>query len=378
MGTWMQSAAQQYLVYDLTGSTEWLGFIGLAAGLPSWFLMLYAGVVADRVSRRKMLIVIQSFMMLLAFFQAWLTLSGLLQPWHLIVLSFSLGVANAFDAPTRLSFVSDLVERKHLTNAIALNGAMFTSAVLIGPAVGGFIYNWFGPGVCFLINGLSFLAVLVALSMMRLQEAHRPVKEKKAFADLLEGIQYTIKDRLTRNMVFLQGTVGLLGFGMVSLLPAWAKDVLGGDAGTNGLLLSARGAGSLLAALVVAAVGVRVPRGRMWTVGSFILAGSIFLFGLVEWLPVSMLVLMFSGLGFLLMGNNANALVQSNVPDNLRSRAMSVYTMVFFGAVPLGSMFYGQFAAWAGLKAAVLFSSVTLMTMALIVWFSYPDLRRTY
>jgi len=374
----MQAAAQQYLVYDMTGSTEWLGYISMVSGLPSWFLMLYAGVIADRISRRKMMVVIQIGMMLLAFIQAWLAFTGLLRPWHLLVLSFLLGIANAFDAPTRLSFVSDLVERKDLTNAIALNGAMFTSAVLVGPAVGGFIYNWLGPAWCFLINGLSFLAVLLALVLMRIQEAPRAARAKNPLADLMEGLRYSVHHRLTRNMTLLQGLVGLLGFGMMSLTPAWAKDVLMGDAGTNGLLLSARGAGSLLAALVVASAGARVPRGRMWTIGSFLLAISVFFFGITKWLPLSMLVLMIAGLGFLLMGNNANALVQSNVPDALRSRVMSVYTMIFFGAVPLGSFFYGQFAAWTGLTTAVFFSSAALFGMAVGAWFYFPDLRSTY
>jgi MFS family permease len=378
MGTWMQSAAQQYLIYDMTGSTEWLGYIGMAAGLPSWFLMLYAGVIADQTSRRKMMMIIQSGMMILAFVQAALTLAGMIQPWHLVSLSFLLGIANAFDAPTRLSFVSDLVDRKHLTNAIALNAAMFTSAVLVGPAIGGFLYNWLGPGWCFLVNGISFLAVLIALGLMDLHEQIRPVKEKDVLADLMEGIGYFVKHRLTRNMIILQGVIGLFGFGMISLLPAWAKDTLQGDAGTNGLLLSARGAGSLLAALVVAAVGTSVPRGRLWIAGSFILSLSILMFGLVNWLPLSMLALMISGLGFILMSNNANALVQSHVPDALRSRVMSVYTLVFFGAVPLGSLFYGHFAAWAGLHASVFLSSTSLFGMAIFVWFFFPDLRNTF
>lgn len=362
----------------MTGSTEWLGLITMVSGLPSWFLMLYAGVIADRISRRKMMVVIQTAMMMLAFFQAWLTFTGMLQPWHLLILSFLLGIANAFDAPTRLSFVSDLVDRNNLTNAIALNGAMFTTAVLVGPAIGGFIYNWLGPEWCFLINGLSFLAVLVALLMMRIQEIPQPKKQTKPLAELMEGLRYSFQHRLTRNMTLLQGFVGLFGFGMMSLLPAWAKDVLMGDAGTSGLLLSARGAGSLLAALVVASAGARVQRGRMWTAGSFILAVSIFFFGLVKWLPLSMLVLIISGLGFLLMGNNANALVQSNVPDGLRSRVMSVYSLIFFGAVPLGAMFYGQLAAWTGLSVTVFFSSAAIFAIALGAWFLLPDLRNTY
>lgn len=189
VGTWMQSAAQGYLMYELTHSSAQLGYVGFVGGLPSWFFTLYAGVIADRISRRKLLIITQSSMMLLAFVLAFLTFSQLVQPWHILTLAFFLGIANAFDAPARQSFTIEMVDRQDLTNAIALNSTMFTSALVVGPAVGGLAYAALGPGWCFTVNGITFIAVISALFLMKLQPPPpRPVKAN-SWAELLEGLK---------------------------------------------------------------------------------------------------------------------------------------------------------------------------------------------
>ncbi len=230
MGTWMQSSVQGYLIYDLTRSTDYLGYIGLLGGLPSWFFTLYAGVVADRMPRRKLLVITQLYMMVLAILLTVLTFSGRIQPWHLLVLAFLLGIGNAFDAPTRLAFITDMVEdRSDLTNAIALNGTMFTAAAMVGPAIGGMVYGWLGPGWCFLVNALSFLAVIAALMMMKNLKSPPPqAKQSMALQDLKAGLQYTLNHKAVRQIVLNMGVVSFAVLGMINLLPAWAVEVLGG------------------------------------------------------------------------------------------------------------------------------------------------------
>ena len=168
IGTWMQATAQGYLLFTITGSAAYLGYIGFISGVPSWLLIMYGGLIADRMSRRKLLIITQTSMMILAFVLAGLVFLNLVQPWHILVLAFLLGVANAFDTPARQALVVDLVEKKDMTNAIAFNSTMFNAGLIIGPAAGAAIYALTGPGWCFLINGISFIAVIIALGMMRI------------------------------------------------------------------------------------------------------------------------------------------------------------------------------------------------------------------
>src|SRR3989304_5482417 len=180
VGTWMQSTAQGYLVYELTQSPAYLGYVGFAAGVPSWLFMLYGGVIADRMSRRALLVITQTCMMFLAFLLAGLTFTGRVQAWHIVVMAFLLGTANAFDAPARQAFVLEMVDRQHLTNAIALNSTMFNLATAVGPAVAGITYSLFGPAWCFTINAFSFLAVIVALLLMKLKPVEQTGRHETA------------------------------------------------------------------------------------------------------------------------------------------------------------------------------------------------------
>ena len=234
----MQSAAQGFLIFELTHSSAQLGYVGFVGGLPSWFFTLYAGVIADRVPRRKLMIITQSCMMLLAFILAALTFTRLVQSWHILILAFLLGIANAFDAPARQSFTLEMVERQDLTNAIALNSTMFTSALVVGPAVGGLAYAGLGPGWCFTLNGVSFIAVIAALILMKLAPLPARTQKTSSWSDLLEGLKYVAGHRAIRMLILNLGMVAMLGLGVVTLFPAWSVNVLGGDATTNGLLIS--------------------------------------------------------------------------------------------------------------------------------------------
>jgi MFS family permease len=376
VGTWMQSAAQGYLVYELTKSTAYLGYVSFAAGLPSWIFTLYAGAIADRISRRTLMIITQSVMMILAFILAALTFTGLIQPWHIIIMAFMLGIANAFDAPARQAFVVELVDRDVLTNAIAVNSTMFTSAIVIGPAVGGLAYAAFGPEWCFVINGISFLAVIVALLLMKLKPMQRIQRKATAWSEMLDGLKYAWRDDRLRLLISNIGVTTLFGLSMATLIPAWSTDILGGDAKTNGFLMSARGLGSLVGALMIASMSRRQFRGKLWTIASFALPLLMFAFAGVRSVPLAMLIMAGNGWAFISLNNTTNAMVQTQVPDDLRGRVMGIYTLVFFGSMPIGSLMAGNLADEVGAPLALVIFAILLLLFALYIFWRKPEMRK--
>jgi len=371
----MQMTAQGYLVFELTHSPAYLGYVGFSAGIPTWALMLYGGVIADRMSRRTLLIITQTSMMMLAFILAALAFLHLVQAWHIILLAFCLGVANAFDAPARQSFVLEMVEREDLTNAIALNSTMFNTATATGPAVSGVTYALFGPAWCFMINGISFMAVIVALLLMKLKAQPSPVRRNSIRADLKEGILYVGSQPMVRTLIVLVGMVCLFGISFATLIPAWAVTILGGDARTNGLLLSARGMGSLLGALSIASLGRFRFKGKLLTFGTFAFPTLLLVFTFVRWLPLSLFVLVGMGGAAILIMNLANALVQTLVPDSLRGRVMSIYALTFFGLMPIGALWIGAVAQHIGAPNAIIIASLISLGFASLVWTFVPKLR---
>jgi MFS family permease len=377
VGTWMQSTAQGYLIYQLTGSPAYLGLVGFMGGLPAWLFTLFGGVIADRISRRNLMVTTQSVMLVLAFILAALTFTKAVQPWHIIVLAFLLGVANAFDAPARIAFVTELVSREDMTNAIALNSTMFNIATVVGPSVAGLTYAAFGPAWCFTLNGISFIAVIVALLFMRIKPIIQPPQRATVMADLREGLRYVFSHSLILSLIGSIGLVSIFGIGMLTLLPAWATDILHGDVTTNGWLVSARGFGSLVSALMLAYLGSRKNRGKLWTLGAFIMPVMLFIFAWIRWLPLALVALLGVGWSFMMIMNNSNAMMQSHVPDHLRGRVMSVYTLVFFGAMPLGSLFAGTFAQKFNEPLTVMVGAVVLMILAISAWIFLPEIRRT-
>ncbi|HEX2984428.1 MAG TPA: MFS transporter, partial [Ignavibacteriales bacterium] len=283
-GSWMQRTAETFLIFELTRSPVYLGYVGFANGLPSWLFMLYGGVVADRIPRRTILIVTQTVMMILAFILAFLTLTGAVTPWSVIVLAFGLGVANAFDAPARQAFVLELIDREDLINAIALNATMFNGATAVGPAIAGFTYAAFGPAWCFMINGISFIGVIAALFMMKLKPMEKNLSRKSPLAELKEGFAYLKDKRLIQLLMAFTMITATFGLSLVTLMPAWAVKVLHGGASTNGLLQSARGAGALVSALFLATISRKKIKGKLITTGSFAFGIFMFIFSWVSWL----------------------------------------------------------------------------------------------
>jgi len=375
-GTWMQVTAQGFLIYELTRSSAYLGYVDFAAGLPSWIFMPFGGVVADRMRRRTLLLITQTCMMALAFILATLAFLNIVRPWHIVLLAFLLGIANAFDAPARHAFVPDMVGREDLTNAIALNSTIFNSATTIGPAVAGITYALVGPAWCFMINGLSFIAVIVALSLMRLKAGENMVSQSSAFNAIKEGVRYVLGHQMIRTLISLIVVTSLFGVSFAVLLPAWAVKVFGGDATTNGWLQSARGVGALIGALVIASLGRFDFKGRLLTYGSFAFPLLVLGFSFVRRLPLSLVVLVGTGIANIFIFNLANALVQTLVRDDLRGRVMGIYSLTFFGFLPVGALWIGTMAERFGETAAVMMNAGIMLFLCAGIAILVPELRR--
>ncbi|MBZ0198475.1 MAG: MFS transporter, partial [Ignavibacteriaceae bacterium] len=324
-GSWMQTTALGFLIFELTHSPIYLGFLGFAFGIPTWIFMLYGGVIADRISKRTLLIITQSAMMFFALVLALLTFLGAIQPWQLITIAFILGIANAFDAPARQAFVLDMVDRESLTNAIALNSTMFNSATALGPAAGGIIYALFGPAWCFTINSISFLAVILSLSRMKLKPVAASTKKSSTIKDLVEGMKFVIHHKIIRTIILMVAMTTIFGISYVTLLPAWAVKILHGDATTNGLLQSARGVGALLGALFIASLGKFRFKGMLLTIGSFTFPIFVIVFSFMGSTHYSLLSLVGVGISMMFIFNMANSIIQLLVPDELRGRIMGIY-----------------------------------------------------
>ena len=375
-GTWMQSTAQGYLVYELTRSSAWLGYTGFASGIGMWIFTLYGGVIADRVPRRSLLVVTQLAAMILAFVLAALAFTGRTAPWHIIVLAFLLGVVNAFDVPARHSFVVELVGREDLTNAIALNSMMFNAAVAVGPAIGGQAYALLGPGWCFTINGASFIAVIGALLAMRIAPFRAPAVRASALADIRAGARVVLRTPGILALVLLVGSTSMFGMSYATLMPAWAVRVLGGDARTNGLLQSARGLGAFAAALGIASLGRFRWRGKLLFAGSLLFPAMLVGLSFTRALPLSLAVLLLVGGANIMIYSLANSLVQSWTPDEVRGRVMSIYNLSVMGFIPLGALFSGAIAQKGGEPLAILIGAGGSLACAVAIRLAVPSLRK--
>jgi MFS family permease len=374
VGTWMQSTAQGYLVYELTQSTAYLGLVGFANGIPFWLFTLYGGAIADRVPRRNMLIITQTCQMLLAFILAWLTFTNIVQPWHIVILAFLLGVANAFDAPVRQSFILELVDREDVTNAIALNSIMYNSATAVGPAAAGIAYAVLGPGWCFTVNGISFIAVIAALALMRIVWEPLQRQQRSVLAEIREGFRFVVSNRIVRTLVLNLVMFSLLGMGFATLLPAWAVEQLGGDSTTFGFLVSSRGLGSVFAGLTVAMLGAWHIRGKLFTIGTIVFPIMLAVFTFMRVLPLSMAAMLGAGWGQVVIFNTSNAIIQSITPDELRGRVMGIWTLSFFGVFPIGALIAGQAAGIIGQAPTILIGAFSILVTALVIVWRVPEL----
>ncbi len=374
-GMWMQSTAQGYLVYQLTRSPAYLGYISFAFGVPMWLFTLYGGVVADRMPRRTLLLMTQASLMAVSASLSVLTFLGIIQPWHILLLAFASGTVQSFDAPARHAFVLEMVEREDLTNAIALNSTMFNLGTAVGPAVGGVIYAAVGPAWCFALTGISYTAILAALLRMRLKPQVIVRTRQSALFDLVEGLRFVLSHSVIRTLISLIGAMSLFAMSFTTLVPAWAVRILGGDSTTNGLLYSARGVGALLSALWIASLGRFNYKGRLLTVATFAMPVMLLIFSQVRWLPLSLLVLIGTGIAFMPIMNMVNSLVQTLVPDALRGRVMSIYSLIFMGMMPLGGLWIGATAQRFGEPTAVIIGASLALAVAALAWVFAPAVR---
>lgn len=356
-GTWMQQMAIGWLIYRLTNSPFMLGFVGFLGNIPTFIFTPFAGVLADRVSRQRMLIVTQTLEMVQALILAALIMTGKIEVWHILALTIFLGIVVAFDSPARHAFIVEMVaEKKDLPNAIALNSLVFNSARLIGPSIAGILVALFGEGICFLANGLSYIAVIAALFGMHITRQAAARHDKHIMHDLKEGFSYAFNDRLIRSVLLLTGLVSMMGMSYVVLMPVFAKDILKGNAGTLGLLMGSTGLGALVGAFFLAArKGAKgLDKVVVLTTNMFGVGLIAFSFSKVLWL--SMATLLFIGFGMMVQMASNNIILQTVVHDDKRGRVMSLFMVAFLGMVPFGCLIAGALAGRFGAPNAIVVS----------------------
>ena len=369
VGTWMQSVAQGWLMHTLTASAFMLGLLGFVQFIPVLPLALLAGVVADRVDKRRMLMVTQSLLLLQATMIATVVSAGTVKPWMILALAFVYGCANTFDMPARQSFVIEMVGREDLANGIALNSAAFNAARIVGPAVAGLLLAGIGEAGCFWLNALSFLAVIGGLAAMRM-----PPREPRAHdaasmrSTLRDGVRYAWRTEPIRNLLVLLALCAGLGFQVNVLLPVYARDVLHAGPGTYGLLLSAFGAGSLAAAARMTLLHDRWALRRHLLLGLTLGGFGMIGFAWIRWLPGMLTMGALSGFGLILYISSTNTLIQMSTADHFRGRIMSLYTLMFVGTAPFGALLAGGIAQRWGAPVATSVCALFLLGGAL--WIS--------
>jgi MFS family permease len=400
IGTWMQTIAQNWLVYKLTGSAWDLGLVNFVGAIPLVPLTLHAGAIADRFSKRRIIFLTQASMMALAFVLAILCATGAVRLWHVIGLAFLLGTAQAIDTPARQAFVIELVGREDLANAIALNSGTFHGARVIGPAVAGILVAAIGVSGAFFLNGASFLAVLGALFLMDATLIRRAQPDGTGRDDLWGGVRYLAGNRASGSVVLLISLSAFLAMPYYVLVPIFAKEVLGGGAGGYGGLMSAAGVGApggglggggaaaagggrraggggaVLGSLYAASGGAVRRKGALLTAGSLSFPLLLLAFSFSRSYTVSILLLAAVGFAFVIQNAPANSLLQSLVPDHLRGRVLAIYVSLFLGLMRLGGLLVGLLATATSATAALAITAAASLVASLLVFRKFPELRR--
>ncbi len=369
IGTWTQSIAMGWLVYRMTGSVLLLGVAGFASQVPTFILSPFGGVLADRHNRRRILLITQTLSMVQAFILAALTLTGVVAVWHIISLGVLLGCVNSLDIPARQSFLIEMVEKKEfLGNAIALNSSIFNAAQLIGPIIAGIIVSAAGEGVCFLINGISFLFVIVSLLLMRISQRQARPERRHILLEIKEGIDYAFSSAPIRSILILLSIISMTGTSYVVLMPVFAKDVHHGGPHTLGFLMAAVGVGALIATLYMASRKTPPKLEKIIPASSAIFASGVMFFALSRMLWVSLLLLVVVGFGFMVNTASSNTILQTVVDDDKRGRVMSLYTAAFMGMAPIGSLLAGALANKLGAPDALLIGGSACLLSTLIFY----------
>jgi MFS family permease len=369
IGTWMTRLATSWLVYRMTHSALLLGVVSFAGQIVSFALGPVAGVWVERINRRKLLVWTQAGGAVQSLALAALTLAHVINLWEIIALTALQGVINAFDMPGRQSFLVQMVEdRNDLSNAIAINSSMANGARLIGPAIAGVVIGAFGEGWCFLIDGVSYFAVIASLLLMRIKPLNSRYNDSSMFEQMREGWDYVRTFRPIRTILLLFALLSLMGYSYAVLLPVFAGQVLHGGAYTLGGLTTASGIGALVSGLSLAVRKSVIGLTRMVQIATAILGGALILFGLSHALWLSVVLMIFVGFGLMQGASVSNTIIQSLVPEEKRARVMSYYTMAFFGAAPFGSLLAGALAHRIGAPHTVMLTGACCVAGSL--WFS--------
>jgi MFS family permease len=358
IGTWMQNVAQSWLVYRLTGSSFLLGSIGFASQIPIFLLAFVGGTAADRYSRHRIIVWAQVASMFLALALAALTLTGAVRIWHIFVLSALLGVVNAFDMTARQAFVVELVGKEDLMNAIALNSSIFNGARVLGPAVAGLLIAGIGEGWCFFVNGISYIAVIAGLLLMKLAPQEVSARSQSALSNVIEGLSFVHRSRPIRAVLLLVGLVSLFGMSYSVLMPIVADKVLHGGPRSMGILMGATGFGALAGSFFLASRSNAQGLGKLIAVASAGFASGLILFSTSRLVWLSMIFLVPVGFSLMVLMACANTLIQMMVPDHLRGRVLATHVWVFMGMAPFGSLLAGSIAAHLGAPSTVLVGGI--------------------
>ena len=377
IGMWMQSIALSWLVYRLTNSAILLGVIGFVSQIPSFILSPLAGVYADRWNRRYMLICTQALLMLQSLTLAALVLGGVVAVWHLIALALFSGIVNAFDAPARQSFVIDMIEQKEdLGNAIALNSAIFNGSRLIGPSLAGIIIAATGEGICFLINGFTYLAIISALWAMHINPKEHLVQNTPVLQELKDGFSYVYNHIPIRSLLILVAIVSLVGMPYIVLMPIFAKEILRGGPSTLGFLMASSGVGALTGAIFLASRRDFKGTGRLIPVAAIIFGTGLIAFSFSRVFMYSCALMLMTGFGLMVQMALSNTSLQTIVDDDKRGRVMSFYTMAFMGMAPFGSLLAGSLAHRIGAPETLLLGGLACVAGALVCARNIPAFRK--
>ena len=375
IGTWMQQVGQGWLALELTNSAFMVGLVSAAGSFPVLLLSLYGGVVADRRSRLRIVIICQALLLVEAAALWWFTWTGRINVGWLLALTTLGGLISAFEIPARQAMIVELVSREDLVDAIALNSGGFNLARIVGPSIAAIILAKFGLAWCFGINALSYLAVLGSLARIKLPP-WTPVQHLVSpFEQLKQGLNYIRSSRSVSGLMGVIAVYSIFGFQYLTMMPVVARDVLHTGASGYGLLLTFVGIGALTGALSLAGLGARIRRGRLFAASAYAFAGITILFSLARTVHLAALVLLFLGLTMLINGALANGILQSVVPDELRGRVMATYVFVYVGFTPIGSFIAGTVARFVGVQWAIFSGGLVMLAYSMWAFWKYPEIR---
>ncbi len=392
-GTWMQSIAQGWLVYLLTKSALNLGIVSFSQSLPVLLFTLLGGVAADRFDRHRLVIFTQSASLVQAAILAWLTLTGVVQIWHIVALAFLLGTINALDTPARQALIHELVSKEDLMNAIALNSTAFNGTRIVGPAIAGTLLGalsaWISSqfaldtegatriavGICFALNSLSYSAVIVGLLLMDRRPREKNNNHESVWQSLLVGLDYARRDSRVLALLSLMGVSSIFGFSYMTVLPLYAGEILKVGPQGYGLLMAAAGLGALSGALILASLGNYQRKGLLLSIGNFVFPVMLLIFAQSKIFPLSLMALVGFGWGLITQNALVNTLLQTIVPGELRGRILGLYTLMFLGMLPFGSLQVGAIAERCGAPTALTAGALICLGFGLFAWWRWPHVR---